>query len=100
MITTIPKWTSALLRETNPSVHAMVFANHDGKKALRQVLEFLDANRDGMSTANEKERASIIIYGHSWGASQTVALARALGEQRIPVLLDNPNRQRSQTRAR
>jgi len=78
----------------------MVFANHDGKKALRQVLEFLDANRDGMSTANEKERASIIIYGHSWGASQTVALARALGEQRIPVLLDNPNRQRSQTRAR
>jgi hypothetical protein len=67
MISTIPKWTSALLRETNPSVHAMVFANHDGKKALRQVLEFLDANRDGMSTANEKERASIIIYGHSWG---------------------------------
>jgi pimeloyl-ACP methyl ester carboxylesterase len=76
------------LRDRYPSaVHAEVFANHDGKKALRQVLRLLDTNGDGMLAPTEKEQASIIIYGHSWGASQAVALARELGRQAIPVLL-------------
>ena len=77
-----------LLRKSYPpNVHAEVFANHNGKKALRRVLQLLDSNGDGVITAGEKEQANIIIYGHSWGASQTVALARALGQQDIPVLL-------------
>jgi pimeloyl-ACP methyl ester carboxylesterase len=79
---------SALLRERYPSVvHAEVFANHDGKNALRRVLHLLDTNGDGVLAAGEKEQASIIIYGHSWGGSQAVTLARQLGQQGIPVLL-------------
>jgi hypothetical protein len=35
----------------------------------------------------EREQARIIIYGHSWGASQTVTLARGLERNGIPVLL-------------
>jgi pimeloyl-ACP methyl ester carboxylesterase len=79
---------AGLLRERYPSVvHAEVFSNHDGKNALRRVLQLLDANRDGLLTADEKEQASIIIYGHSWGGSQTVTLARQLGQQGVPVSL-------------
>jgi pimeloyl-ACP methyl ester carboxylesterase len=79
---------AGLLRERYPSVvHAEVFSNHDGKNALRRVLQLLDANRDGLLTAEEKEQASIIIYGHSWGGSQTVTLARQLGRWGVPVSL-------------
>ena len=79
---------AAYLRERYPpGVHAEVFANHQGQKALRYVLTLLDADGDGVLTAMEKEQASVIIYGHSWGASQTVTLARELGRQGIPVRL-------------
>ena len=78
---------AALFRGSYPSVHADVFANHEGKKALRRVLQLVDSDSDGVLTASEKERANVIIYGHSWGGSQTVALARALGRYGIPVLL-------------
>jgi hypothetical protein len=79
---------AAYLRERYPSgVHAEVFANHEGQKALRYVLSLLDTDGDGVLTAMEKEQASVIVYGHSWGASQTVTLARELGRQGIPVLL-------------
>jgi len=76
------------LRQAYPSVvHAEVFANHDGKQALRRVLQLLDTNGDGVLAPIEKEQASIIIYGHSWGASQAITLARDLGRLDIPVLL-------------
>jgi pimeloyl-ACP methyl ester carboxylesterase len=79
---------AALLRQRYPSVlHAEVFANHDGKNALRRVMHLLDTDGDGVLTAGEKEQASIIIYGHSWGGSQAVTLARQLGRQGVPVLL-------------
>jgi len=77
-----------LLRDSRSSVvHAEVFANHDGKGAHRRVLQLLDTNEDGELTTSEKEQASIIIYGHSWGASQAVTLARELGREGVPVLL-------------
>ena len=79
---------AALLRQGYPSiVHVEVFANHDGKNALRRVLHLLDTDGDGVLTTGEKDRAAIIIYGHSWGASQAVTLARELGQQGVPVLL-------------
>lgn len=66
---------------------AVVFANHDASSALKTVLRLLDANGDGRLSAGEKSAARIVIYGHSWGASETVTLARRLGELGIPVLL-------------
>lgn len=79
---------AAYLREHYPSgLHAEVFANHEGQKAFRNVLRLLDTDGDGVLTTLEKTQAIVIIYGHSWGASQTVTLARELGLQGIPVLL-------------
>jgi hypothetical protein len=68
-------------------VHAAVFANHDGHLALRTLLQLLDKNSDGRLSAEEKAAARIIIFGHSWGASETIALARRLNKVNIPVLL-------------
>jgi hypothetical protein len=69
------------------ALHAAVFANHDGQSALRSVLSLLDSDGTGRLTAKEKSAARIVIYGHSWGASETVALARRLNQLDIPVLL-------------
>jgi hypothetical protein len=70
-----------------PDVHAEVFANHDGKKALHEVLRLLGGGGNGNPTTAQKKRARIIIYGHSWGAAETVVFARELGKQGIPVQL-------------
>jgi hypothetical protein len=69
------------------ALHAAVFANRDGDAALKSVLQLLDRDRNGSLSAEEKSAARIVIYGHSWGASETVTLARRLNKLSIPVLL-------------
>jgi len=79
---------AAYLREHYASeLHAEVFSNHDRNGALRYVIGLLDTNHDGFLSDEEKQRARIIIYGHSWGASETAAFARELQRNAIPVLL-------------
>jgi len=79
---------AAFLRQQYaPRLHAQVFSNHDRDGALNYVLGLLDTNRDGSLSDEEKKSARIIIYGHSWGASETVAFARTLQHYSIPVLL-------------
>ncbi len=79
---------AANLREAYPSeVHAEVFSNHDGKHALRRVLQLLSEDGDGVPTSLDKQKARIIIYGHRWGASQAVTLTRDLDRLEIPVTL-------------
>jgi hypothetical protein len=79
---------AARMRHDYPSgAYINTFANHDGEEAHRAVLRALDVNHDGQLSAAEKRNARIVIYGHSWGASETVALADALDRDGIPVLL-------------
>jgi len=79
---------AALLRQHYaPRLHAQVFSNHDRNGALRYVFGLLDTNHDGVLSEEEKKGARIIIYGHSWGGSETVAFARTLQHYSIPVLL-------------
>jgi pimeloyl-ACP methyl ester carboxylesterase len=68
-------------------LHAEVFANRHWQNALDTVIQLLDANGDRHLSASEKSAARIVIYGHSWGASETVMLARRLNDLGIPVLL-------------
>ncbi len=52
------------LHQRYPSaVRVEVFANRDGRKALRWLLRQLDA--DGKGAAGVSEQTAIIIYGHS-----------------------------------
>src|SRR5580658_1454748 len=76
------------LREGYASgVYVQMFENHRGKEAHQEILRRLHANRDGALSPEEKQNAHIIIFGHSWGASETVELARQLEKDGIPVIL-------------
>jgi hypothetical protein len=69
------------------SVYVQMFENHRGKEAHQAILRRLHANRDGALSPEEKQNARIIIFGHSWGASETIELARQLEKDDIPVIL-------------
>jgi hypothetical protein len=79
---------AARLRAAYPTgVKVEVLENHRGEEAHQEILRLLDANQDGKLTAEEKARARIIIYGISWGGSETVTLASELEKDGIPVAL-------------
>jgi hypothetical protein len=69
------------------ALQVRIFQNHNGHQAHTEVLRLLDADGDGLLSAGEKQRARIAIYGHSWGASEAINLARTLARDQIPVLL-------------
>jgi pimeloyl-ACP methyl ester carboxylesterase len=67
--------------------YVRVFENRRRKQAYAAVLRLLDTDRDGTLSPEEKARARIILFGHSWGASAAVLLARELRREGVPVLL-------------
>jgi len=78
----------ARLRSEYPSgVTVEVFENRRREEAHRAILRLLDADHDGNLSHTERESAQIVIFGHSWGGSETVTLARELEQEHIPVLL-------------
>lgn len=79
---------AARIRSDCPSgVYVKVFENRRREQAHQEILEILDTNHDGALSDEEKRKARIIIYGTSWGGSETVELARELEGDKIPVLL-------------
>ncbi len=79
---------AARLRKAYPvDVDVETFESYHGKRARKKVLSLLGANHDGALTPDEKQNARIIIYGHSWGGSEAINLARRLQRDGIPVLL-------------
>ena len=76
------------LREQYPKdVESLVFENRRYRDAYRMIRERLDVDHDGKLSDEEKQRARILLFGHSWGASAAVSLARNLERDGIPVLL-------------
>jgi pimeloyl-ACP methyl ester carboxylesterase len=83
-----PVQFAELIKRTIPKdTYVQVFENRRRKQAYATVLRLLDTNRDGVLSPEEKTRARIILFGHSWGASAAVLLARDLRREGIPVLL-------------
>jgi hypothetical protein len=77
---------AARLREVS-GVDVRMFENRRGEEARQEVLRLLDTDGDGRLSDEEKHKARIAIFGHSWGASEAVTLARALARDGILVLL-------------
>lgn len=80
-------FASYLQERYGKEIRARVFSNHDPKDALSYVRRVLDTNDDDVLSSAEREGARIIVYGHSWGASETAVFARELQRLDIPVLL-------------
>jgi len=79
---------AARLRKAYPSgVVVETFESYHGENARKKILSLLDADHKGTPTASEKQNARIILYGHSWGASEAITVARELEKDGIPVLL-------------
>jgi hypothetical protein len=70
-----------------PAVRAEIFGNKEGEKAVEETVDFIDSDKNGSLTAAEKSQVRIIVYGHSWGASEALAFARELQRREIPVAL-------------
>jgi len=68
-------------------VHAKVFDNRHVKEAHGFILSALDTDNDSHLSAEERRHARIVLFGHSWGASAAVYLARDLQRDGIPVSL-------------
>jgi hypothetical protein len=79
---------AARLRQAYPwGVDVETFESYHRGKARQRVRQLLDTNHDGILSTAEKQDARIILYGHSWGGSEAITLARELGKEGIPVLL-------------
>jgi pimeloyl-ACP methyl ester carboxylesterase len=76
-----------LRREYPSGVYVQIFDNRHVGEAFKKIAELLDTRHTGKLTDDEKQNARIIIYGHSWGGSAAIKLARQLGAAGIPVLL-------------
>lgn len=68
-------------------VEVRIFENHSGRQADQEITRLLDTDHDGNLSAGEKRKARIVLYGHSWGASEAVTLARTLQKESVDVLL-------------
>ena len=76
-----------ILKEVPAGTYVQVFENRHRKAAYNTILRLLDRDHDGTLSDAEKAQARIILFGHSWGASAVVLLARELERNEIPVLL-------------
>jgi hypothetical protein len=78
-----------------PDAYFGIFENRRLEDAHQEILHLLSNTvelplPEGLSrplSDQEKRRARIVLYGHSWGASAVVTLANELDKDGIPVLL-------------
>jgi hypothetical protein len=76
------------LRQEYPAgIAVRIFENRMGRQAHQEILRLLDTDRDGTLSHAERLKARIVLYGHSWGASEAVAMARILEKDGVPVML-------------
>jgi hypothetical protein len=76
------------LRQAYPSgVDVETFESYRKENARKKILSLLDTNHDGTLSPAEKQNARVILYGHSWGGAEAVAVARELKGDGVPVLL-------------
>lgn len=76
------------LRQEYPKdVYFGLFENLRVGEAYKTILNQLGAKEDGTLLEDNKRRARIVLFGHSWGASAVVALSRKLERAGVPVTL-------------
>jgi hypothetical protein len=73
-----------LREQYGSTIHTEIFENHHGDDAYREILRLVSVSKKAVPA---KKPVKIILYGHSWGASEAVTVARRLERDGVPVLL-------------
>jgi pimeloyl-ACP methyl ester carboxylesterase len=81
------KLAQRIQRTVPKDTFVQVFENRHRRAAYQTILGLLDADHNGVLSEKEKAGARIVLFGHSWGASAVVLLARELDRVGIPVML-------------
>jgi hypothetical protein len=68
-------------------VQVGIFRNRDKKRAYKLIHDWWQRKEQSKSAGKELDNAPLILYGHSWGASAIVTLARELQLASIPISL-------------
>lgn len=68
-------------------VQVEVFKNRDKEKARKAILNWFNLLEVASATTNQRPEASLILFGHSWGGSAVIYLARELEKEGVPVTL-------------
>jgi len=68
-------------------IRVQVFRNRERALAHKFVVEWVNELKTGSLMGKNTTEVRIILYGHSWGASAVVYLARELERDSIPVAL-------------
>ena len=66
-------------------VQVRVFENRERSKAHKAIVEWRNGLETSPETGKKRPEPGIILFGHSWGASAVVYLARDLERDGIPV---------------
>jgi len=76
------------LRQEYPKeVYFGLFENRKVGVAYNTILKLLGTKEGDALSDDQKRRARIVLFGHSWGASAVVSLSRKLQRAGIPVML-------------
>lgn len=68
-------------------VQVEIFRNRERKRAHKLILAWWNRKEAANLAGDENQNARLILFGHSWGASAVVLLARELEQDGIPVSL-------------
>jgi hypothetical protein len=67
-------------------VQVEIFRNRERARAYKSILNWWN-RKERTRPGEEEHNAPLILFGHSWGASAVVSLARELDRDSIPVSL-------------
>jgi hypothetical protein len=65
------------------TVHVRIFKNRDRVKAHKEIVKWLNS----IPSTEPRPQPRVILFGHSWGASAVVYLARELEQDGVAVAL-------------
>jgi len=74
-------------RNYSDQVQVRVFENRQERQARSFVLDWLSGGEDRTRSGGALPGTPVILFGHSWGASAAVSLARELQQRGVPVSL-------------
>lgn len=79
--------TALSLTDPARNWYAETFENRRRNVAEKFVVEALDGNGDGRLDEDESSRATLVVYGQSFGGAATAKFAWRLNELDLPVFL-------------